>query len=296
MTTVAVTKSEKPNTNTWTYLLLTTLFSSFFYFLIIKSGQLAGGNRFYVLGLMWCPGLAALLTLKLNKRSFSELGWSLGDNKYLLQSYLVPFLYTLMTYVIIWTLGLGAFYNEETTNKWIEAFGLGDIPAWQAIALYLFFASTLGIIRSVGALGEEIGWRGFLVPELSKRFSFTATSIITGIVWSLYHYPILIFADYNSGTPAWYGLTCFTIMVISSCFIYTWFRIKSGSLWTGAIIHASHNLFIQVIFTPLTADTGNTKYIVDEFGVGLAISSVIFGFYFWTRRKELTSYDRTKLV
>ena len=91
MTTVAVTKSEKPNTNTWTYLLLTTLFSSFFYFLIIKSGQLAGGNRFYVLGLMWCPGLAALLTLKLNKRSFSELGWSLGDNKYLLQSYLVQF-------------------------------------------------------------------------------------------------------------------------------------------------------------------------------------------------------------
>ena len=43
------------------------------------------------------------------------------------------------------------------------------------------------------------------------------------------------------------------------------FRMKSGSLWTGVILHASHNLFIQAILTPLTIDNGKTMYYIDEF-------------------------------
>jgi len=157
------------------------------------------------------------------------------------------------------------------------------------ILFYVVFTGIFGMaINSAAALGEEIGWRGFLTPELSKITSYTNTSLITGFTWAIWHFPILIFADYNSGTPVWYGLTCFTVMVVSSCFIYTWFRLKSNSLWTGVILHASHNLFIQSIFTPLTSDTGHTKYFIDEFGVLLPIVSVIAGIYFWTRQRELT--------
>jgi hypothetical protein len=47
-------------------------------------------------------------------------------------------------------------------------------------------------------------------------------------------YPLLIWGDYNSGTPAWYGLTFFTVIVISVSFIFAWIMLKSGSLWTGA--------------------------------------------------------------
>lgn len=242
----------------------------------------------YVSGLMWSPGIAALLTLLIQKRSIAELGWSWGEPKYQLWSYLIPLLYSFLTYLIIWLTGLGGFYKQETVDNWNQLFGLGEISPAVTISLLVILNGTFGMIRSTAfALGEEIGWRGFLVPELSKKFSYTKTSLISGIVWSIYHYPILIFADYNSGTPTWYGLSCFTIMIISSCFIYTWLRIKSNSLWTGAILHASHNLFIQGIFTPLTSDTGNTKYIIDEFGIGLTIMSVIFGFYFWTKRNEL---------
>ena len=162
------------------------------------------------------------------------------------------------------------------------------MPDAAAIVLYLLFAATGGVVRScASALGEEIGWRGFLVPQLAKSYSFTTTALVSGLVWSLWHYPVLIFADYNAGTPAWYGLTCFTVMVVSGSFIYAWMRLKSGSLWTGVLLHATHNLFIQSFFDPLTTNTGHTAYITSEFGAGLAVVSLIFAIYFWRRRHEL---------
>jgi membrane protease YdiL (CAAX protease family) len=145
---------------------------------------------------------------------------------------------------------------------------------------YILLAGSFGLVRSLSsALGEEIGWRGFLVPELSKNMSFTATALLSGIVWSLWHYPILIFADYNAGTPTWYGLSCFTVMVIAISFVFAWMRLKSGSLWTGALLHASHNLYVQAIFTPLTKDTGKTAWYIDEFGAVLPIVAVAFAIY-----------------
>jgi membrane protease YdiL (CAAX protease family) len=101
---------------------------------------------------------------------------------------------------------------------------------------------------------------------LARRNSFTVTALISGIVWSVWHYPILLFADYNAGMPAWYGLLCFTVMVVGMSFVFAWMRLKSGSLWTGVLLHASHNLFIQDFFDPITPDTSPTKYVIGEFG------------------------------
>ena len=46
-------------------------------------------------------------------------------------------------------------------------------------------------------------------------------------------------------------------------------------------MHASHNLFIESFFDPITIDTGRTKYVIGEFGAGLALVSIIFAIYFW---------------
>jgi membrane protease YdiL (CAAX protease family) len=139
------------------------------------------------------------------------------------------------------------------------------------------------------ALGEEIGWRGFLVPELAKRTSFTATALISGCAWALWHYPIVIFADYNPGTAAWYALPCLTVQIVALSFVFAWMRLKSGSLWTGVLLHASHNLFIQAFFDPITTDTGRTKYVIGEFGAALSLVFILLGAYFWTRRNEVST-------
>src|SRR5579871_123827 len=93
-----------------TYLILVFALSSIFYFLILRSGSLGNGRGLYVLGLMWCPGLAGMLTLRLNGRSLSDLGWK-WNAKYQLQSWFIPLLYTVIAYVIVWTFHLGGFGN-----------------------------------------------------------------------------------------------------------------------------------------------------------------------------------------
>ncbi len=98
--------------------------------------------------------------------------------------------------------------------------------------------------RLSSALGEEIGWRGFLVPELAKRMSFARVSLLSGIIWTSWHSPILLFADYNAGTNRWYALGCFAVTVTAASFLYAWLTLKSGSLWPAALLHASHNLFV----------------------------------------------------
>jgi uncharacterized protein len=274
------------------FLLLTFAISSIFYFLIIKSGHLGSGRGSYVLGLMWSPGLAGILTRKIFGQSVNTLGWKWGQPRYQIWSYLIPLIYATIAYSAVWALRLGGFYDHSFLKSVTDSFGLGPLPAWAGMSLYFLFSSTTGMIRSCSsALGEEIGWRGFLVPELATKFSYTSTALISGLIWSLWHYPILIFADYNSGTPVWYGLTCFTVMVVSGSFVFAWMRLKSGSLWTGVLLHASHNLFIQGFFDPLTTDTGRTKYIIGEFGAALPIVCVAFALYFWSRRRELPSLE-----
>jgi uncharacterized protein len=269
------------------YLLLTLSLSCIFYFLIIYTGKF---NRLYVYGLMWCPAFSALIACKILKREISSLGWLWGKPRYMLWSYLTPLFYSLIAYLIIWLTGWGAFYNNDFVISTAKTLGWEHLPKGTIIVVYFIFIGIYGMAQSVStALGEEIGWRGFLVPELSKVTSYTKTSLISGIIWSVWHYPILIWGGYNSGTPVWYGLTCFTVMVVSISFVFTWFRLKSGSLWTGALLHASHNLFIQVYFTPITKDTGHTKYYTDEFGAVLPVVCLITAVYFWTRRGELTN-------
>ena len=155
------------------------------------------------------------------------------------------------------------------------------------LALFVVITATLGLVgKTSRAVGEEIGWRGFLVPELSKVVGFTGVGLISGLMWAAYHFPVLIFADYNAGTPVWFGLSCFTLGVIAESYILAWLTLRSGSLWPAALLHGSHNLWIQSILTPLTSDTGPTKYIIDEFGFGLVITTAIGAAIVWRRRGD----------
>lgn len=270
------------------YLVFVFLFSSIFYFLMLRGHTIGGGGGLYVTGIMWCPGLAAFVTLWLNKRSFTELGWKWPARKYAAMSWYVPLLYAGIAYLIVWTLGLGGFPNRQFMQGLVARMGVSSSPIFSSV-LYVLLTGSFGLIGSLSrALGEEIGWRGFLVPELSKTTSFTGTAIFSGIVWACWHYPGLIWGDYNGGTPSWYGLSCFTVMVVAIAVVFAWIRLKSGSLWTGAILHASHNLYVQAIFTPLTADRGKTAWFIDEFGAVLPVITIAFAIYFWRRRGELS--------
>ncbi len=266
------------------FLCLTFGFSSVFYYLSVR-----GSHYGYSLYLMWCPGIAGLITQWVFYRTLRGMGWQVQKKRYLLLSYGLPVLYGLAVYGLVWLTGLGQWMPYERVKDMAGQLQLGIRSPMLLLILYILANATIGVvINGMAALGEEIGWRGFLVPELSRKYSFTATATISGVIWALWHSPIILFSDYNTeGSPIWYALACFTVMVVSSCFVYTWLRLKSGSLWTAVILHASHNAFIQAIFNPLTGNTGPTPYVIGEFGIGLALVMVVIAFLFWQRRSKL---------
>jgi membrane protease YdiL (CAAX protease family) len=163
-----------------------------------------------------------------------------------------------------------------------STYGISNINPTIVILIYSAIATIVGLFGSLlSATGEEIGWRGVFVPELAKVTTFPKVVLISGAVWAVWHMPAIFFADYNiPGIPTWYAGLMFTIMVLGISFAFAWLRLKSGSLWTAAILHASHNLFIQVIFTPLTLQNKITPFIIDEFGVGLALAGVLVAWFF----------------
>jgi uncharacterized protein len=97
------------------------------------------------------------------------------------------------------------------------------------------------------------------------------------------------------GVPRGYIFGCFVILNVGGAAIVDWFRLRSGSLWTGVLLHNSHNIFVQAIFTPLTVNTGKTQYFLDEFGIVLPLVMLALGVYFWTRRGELTRFSDSEV-
>jgi membrane protease YdiL (CAAX protease family) len=273
------------------FLLLTLALSSFFYYRIIAAGSLGVGGGLYVVGLMWCPGLAALVTSFASRGNLRGLGWGWGRTRYQVWSLALPVLYSVSAYLLVWLTGLGGFNDPAFVRqaaRILAALGLSELSAGSAAAAAVLVTVLVGLpINCVAALGEEIGWRGLLVPELARRVTFARTALLSGAIWAVWHYPLLLFADYNSGTPAWYGLACFSVMVLGISFVYAWMRLRSGSLWTGMFLHASHNLVVQQILEPLTRDTGITRYVTGEFGIALALAGVAVGCVFWRKAPEL---------
>ena len=269
------------------FLTLTFIFSSIIYYLIISAGSLSVNGGIYVLLLMWSPGLSAIITQLVTEKSLRGLGWKWGKTRYQLASLAIPFLYAFVAYLIVWVSGLGKL-NTELVDQYLQAHGWLAMPTWLGVILiFLITFLTMIIPGCFSAMGEEIGWRGLFVPELAKVTSYTKTSLISGAVWALWHMPLILFADYSTGVPLWWAVPCFALMVIAISFVYAWMRLKSGSLWTGTFLHASHNLFVQGVFTPLTVIGTSTLFFIDEFGIGIVITSILTAFFFWRKRGEL---------
>jgi membrane protease YdiL (CAAX protease family) len=274
------------------YLLFTWTFSSLFYWLIIRSAGTPAANGAYVTGLMWCPAMGALLTCKYLGRPIAGLGWQWGRTRYQVISYLIPLGYSAVTYSIAWLTGIAGLNPAQTGEALSKLMGLGSFSKPAAMALYFLAVATTGFVQNCATtLGEEIGWRGFLVPELARRYSFTSTAVLSGLIWSVWHVPIIVFAGYNAGTGS-FGLAVVFANMIGLCFVLTWLRLKSGSLWTAVILHASSNRFIQYFFDPMTDYSGRTRYILGEFGVGFTVVVAVLAVWFWTRRAEVEGVAR----
>jgi len=253
-----------------TYVILTFFLSLIGYYLVINSKVIGISPFIAMLCLMWCPALSAIITSLAYEKNIRGIGWKLGRVRWLVIGYTLPICYSTLAYGIIWLFGFAIINPNYQFN--------------------IFSLIILGTLFNIAfAAGEEIGWRGFLVPHLYKLTgSFTKTSLITGIIWSVWHFPLIISGVYLAKMPMDFQLLFLVITVTAMTFPISWLRLKSGSVWPAVLLHASHNLYIQRVFDPLTIENSSlSKYMIGESGVVMMVILIGTAVIFWHLRGRL---------
>lgn len=246
-----------------TFVLFTFTISAVFYVVMFVTGSARDVGVLW----MWSPGVSAIVTQWLFRGRVHDFGWGAGSKKYWLWGLTVPLLYACVIYGMAWFTGLAGF--RPPTLAFVASIPVGFVAA------------------CIAALGEEIGWRGLLIPELYRLTTFTKASLLTGIVWAIWHYPAVVFADYHSQAPRIFDLVTLTVTVLGLSLFTAWLRLRSGSLWPVVLWHGAHNLLIQGVFLHLSTDVGPTEYVVDDFGLGVMFAALILGYVCWSKRLAL---------
>jgi len=237
----------------------------------------------YVGTLMMMPTLAAFLTLKLRGRTIASLPWRWGGFGAGWAGYLIPVGYVSIAYGLVWFLGLGGLGDPETFAEWRSDLGLPGASTGVVVAVMVVLMAVVQFVKSLGSIaGEEIGWRGFLVWELRKILSFEATCLVSGLIWAVWHYPVII--AYGGGNTL-FQLACFTVMIVGMSVIMNFYTFRSKSLWPAVMFHGAHNIFIQKIYTPLTLNTGETRLWIDEYGLMIPAVVTVLALVYWRRAR-----------
>jgi uncharacterized protein len=121
-----------------------------------------------------------------------------------------------------------------------EAFD-GSLPApvW-VLALAQLASLPIGIaITAIAALGEEIGWRGYLLPSLT-RFGVRRALVVSGVAWGCWHAPVILLG-YNFGQPNALGLGMMIVACALVGVLFGMLRLRSGSIWPSVLAHATLN-------------------------------------------------------
>ncbi|MDR1713308.1 MAG: CPBP family intramembrane metalloprotease [Coriobacteriales bacterium] len=143
---------------------------------------------------------------------------------------------------------------EQSVSSTIAATGgttdSVEMPAeslWPLLMVFqILFAITLApAINSLFALGEEIGWRGFLYPQLAQLMPQRLALLLTGIIWGLWHAPIIVLMGHNYGFGYWgapiTGVAMMCLFCVSFGTILSWLTQRSGSIWPAALGHGCIN-------------------------------------------------------
>jgi membrane protease YdiL (CAAX protease family) len=119
-------------------------------------------------------------------------------------------------------------------------------PSWPGPA-YVYGAVIGGGFLGPG-LFEEIGWRGFALPQLQRRCSALASSLIIGLAWALWHWPNFILP---SDPSPWWHLPAFVPLIMAVSVVFTWvYNSTGGSLFAVVLLHGAMHTALGLCPSP----------------------------------------------
>lgn len=115
--------------------------------------------------------------------------------------------------------------------------------------------------------GEELGWRGHLLVRLAPLGEARA-AIAVGVVWGLWHAPLIVLDGYEYPGHLWFGPFLFCLFTVPLSVILAWLRFRSGSVWPGALAHSALNAQALLVVLALS---GASSLVAPPVGlVGIA--------------------------
>ncbi|GAA1396322.1 CPBP family intramembrane glutamic endopeptidase [Luteococcus peritonei] len=115
-------------------------------------------------------------------------------------------------------------------------------PAWVLLALQLASIPVAAFtINGLFALGEEVGWRGWLLDALMPLGRSRAV-LLVGAIWGLWHAPLIAMGyEYSHQVPFLAGVLLFTCFCTALGVLMAWLRLRTGSVLTAAVGHGALN-------------------------------------------------------
>jgi membrane protease YdiL (CAAX protease family) len=143
--------------------------------------------------------------------------------------------------------------------------------------------SILGMVGTATALGEEIGWRGYLQPRLDTA-GVRGSVMIVWLCQVLYHAPLIVGAGYARTDGFLNDLVRFAAADLALAFIWAAESYRAVSVWPAVFFHSFHNTISQWLFPRLFAG-GDNELWLGETGILPAMLYAVVGaaFYAWMR-------------
>jgi uncharacterized protein len=193
---------------------------------------------------MWAPGVAAIVVtrfiareeqLVLNLRRF-------GPKAAYLWAWLLPIFLALVAGLFTWLLGAGRLDLTFTAIRSAlpQTDGAPALTPGLMVAMQVLAAFTIGPLFNVlFAMGEELGWRGFLLPQLESLGTWRAI-LISNVIWGIWHAPAILQGHNYPGRPV-LGLFMMVVFCILLGTILSWLYFQTRSSWAPALAHGSVN-------------------------------------------------------
>lgn len=197
-------------------------------------------------GCMLMPAVASLLTRLITREGFGEMKLRphlKGHAKIYLAAWFAPSL-LIAAGAVLWYLLNPAQFDPTMTAAAVSV-KMEPAQLRQIILLQLLVGVLLGpAINFIPALGEELGWRGYLLPRLMQQTSPRKAIVISGIIWGLWHAP-MIALGHNYGQDyigyPWLGIAAMTVFCVALGALLGWMALKADSAIPCAMAHAGLN-------------------------------------------------------
>lgn len=203
-------------------------------------GANATGAQVILAGMMFIPALATIITrCFITHEGWASAGLKWGRFKdYFNVWLLIPTLFLiifLLTYVLGATPDLGLL-------KFTSQYGL-DLPAPAPMVIAVIFLVTLFVtpfVNSIAGFGEELGWRGHLLPHLLP-LGVKKALVLQGIIWGLWHVPFILLLGFGGFKNVWVGSLFFITMATLLGIYIGYLRLRSGSSVLAGWAHGTFN-------------------------------------------------------